>query len=184
MHDLLLFERNDPLFLLNLLLDHHACLLNFPLSGFLDLELGNLLVSLNLLLLHLVFVRQVLHVLVQAVLVLLGLDLSLVRFLLLRHCNRLHDLLLFLLLVVTRPLIIFRHLLLFKFDLLHVVNLSSHSFIVALFQSHDFLGPLFGFLYLFPGPHLLLLEQCNAVGKQLRVLFYSKDGLKGYLTQL
>lgn len=184
MHDLLLFESNDPLFLLNLLLDHHACLLNFPLSGFLNLELGNLLVGLNLLLLHLVFVRQVLHVLVQPVLVLLGFDLSLVRFLLLRHCNRLHDLLLFLLLVMTRPLIIFHHLLLFKFYLLHVVNLSSHSFIVALFQPHDFLGPFFGFLDLFPGPHLLLLEQSNAIRKQLRVLFYSKDGLKGYLTQL
>ena len=63
LHNLLLLECNYPLLLLDLLLYHHTRLLNFPFSQLFHFQFRDLLLSLNLLLLHLVLLRDVLHVL-------------------------------------------------------------------------------------------------------------------------
>ena len=48
---------------------------------------------------------------------------------------------------------------------LHLVNLVADSLLILLLETHDLSSLLLGLLNLFPGLHLLLLEQGNTVSK-------------------
>jgi len=173
LHYFLLLERDYALFLLYLLLDHQPRLLDLALSSFFNLQLCNLLLRLNLLLLHLILVCDVLQILVHSTLVLLRFEFGLLRFLLFWHCDRLHDFLSFLLVLKAFPLVSLSDLLLFKLDSLHVINLGGDALVVSLLQPHHFLSPLFRFFDLLPGAHFFLFEERYAICKQLGVFLDS-----------
>jgi hypothetical protein len=107
--------------------------------------------------------RDVLQVLVHPTLVLLSFEFGLMSLLLFRHCDRLHDLLPFLLILQAFPLVCLGDLLFFKLDGLHVINLCGDALVVPLLQPHHFLCPLFCLFDLFPGAHFLLFEKRDTV---------------------
>ena len=93
----------------------------------------------------------------------MGLELGLLGFLLLRHCNGLHNFLSLLRFLNTSAFIFFGNLLFFKLNSLHMLDLGRHFLVVPLFESHDLGSSLLGLLDFFPSPHFLLLEKSDTV---------------------
>lgn len=100
----------------------------------------------------------------------LGFDsLGLLGFLPLRQVNGLLDLALLILTLFLQDVVILAaHLLRFDIDL-EVDDLLLHLLLVAALELLDLAGALLGLLDLLPRLHLLLLQQGDAVRKQLRI---------------
>jgi hypothetical protein len=165
----LLLVRDEALLLLNLPLDVHARLVHASAACLIDLLLGNLLLHLNVLLAHHVPLRHELHVLLMAHLVFLRLHLRLVRLLLSVHVDRRLDLLPLLFAFHALSRVGINELLLAVLLHLHAFDFIVHPLGVALLEAHDLAGALLGLLDLLPGAHLFLLEEGDAVGKQLGI---------------
>ena len=173
LHDLLLSLRNALQLLLDLLLDVHARLLDLAPLLLVDLLPRDLLLHLDRLLLVLILLLDVLHLRLQSLLILLRLQLGLRRLFRLRVLDRLHDLLL--LLLVHEPhahILLLEHLLL-EFLLLLVLDLLGDALVVALLEAHDVGRALLGLLDLLPGAHFLLLEEGDAVRQHVGVFFHT-----------
>jgi len=173
LHDLLLGLCDALQLLLDLLLDVHSCLLNLAALLLVDLLARDLLFHLNRLLLVLVLLLDVLHLRLQPLLVLLRLQLGLGSFLGLRVLDRLHDLLLLLLVHEAHAHVLFLKHLLFEFLFLLVLNFLGDALVIALLEPHHVGSALLCFLDLLPGTHLLLLEEGDTVGQHVCVLLHT-----------
>lgn len=163
LHHLLLCLRNRFKLLFNLLLDLHAGFLDFSSFCLLDLLSSNLLLHLNGLLLVCVLLGNVLHLLLQAGLVLLSLELRLGSLFGLRVLDGLDDLFLLLLVHEAHAHVLLNHHLFLEFFFLGVLDLLGDSFVVTLLKAHNVGRTLLGLLNLLPSTHFLLLKQSNTV---------------------
>ena len=157
LHHLLLLVRNQPLLLLNLALDVLARLLDLASAGLVNFLACDLLLNADRLLAVVVLVGELLHVLGEPHLVLLGVHLGFVGLLVAVHLNGGLDLLLFHVVLLANSLVVLRHLLLVVLVVLHTLDLVVHPLVVPLLQTHHLGRAFLGLLDLLPGAHLLLL---------------------------